>query len=93
MPSWYDTPGLTSLEAFVSGCPVVVTEFGSPREYFGSLATYCSPTDYASIRTAVEKASGLRPSVETRQQFQERFSWQRAAEATAAAYKVALQLR
>lgn len=88
LPSWYDTPGLASLEAFVSGCPVVVTEFGSTREYFGPLAAYCSPTDHASIRAALEKASAKRPSFALRREFQARFSWQEAAKATAAAYSM-----
>jgi glycosyltransferase involved in cell wall biosynthesis len=93
MPSWYDTPGLTSLEALVSGCPVAATEFGCAREYFGSLATYCSPTDHASIRAAIEKASGKRPSLEVRREFQARFSWQEAAKTTAAAYRMAFGAR
>ena len=58
--SWYETPGLVSLEAALSGCKLVVTPGGSTREYFGEDAFYCRPDDAASIRAAVVQALGLR---------------------------------
>ncbi|KJS00166.1 MAG: hypothetical protein VR68_07560 [Peptococcaceae bacterium BRH_c4a] len=53
LPSWFETPGLASLEAALSGCRVVTTERGSAREYFGDLACYCHPESVESIRNAV----------------------------------------
>lgn len=55
-PSWFETPGLSSLEAAVAGCPVVCTQIGSAREYFGSMAEYCDPADVASITAAIHRA-------------------------------------
>ena len=37
LPSWFETPGLAALEAALAGCAVVITPYGSTREYFGDL--------------------------------------------------------
>jgi glycosyltransferase involved in cell wall biosynthesis len=91
LPSWYETPGLASLEALVAGCPVVTTPLGSVGEYFGSASEYCAPDDLAGLREAVARAAGERPARETREAFAQRFSWQNAAAVTAAAYEKALE--
>ena len=43
LPSWFETPGLAALEAALAGSAVAITPFGSTREYFGDLVTYCRP--------------------------------------------------
>ena len=43
LPSWFETPGLAALEAALAGCSVVITPFGSTREYFGDLVEYARP--------------------------------------------------
>jgi glycosyltransferase involved in cell wall biosynthesis len=53
LPSWFETPGLAALEAALAGCPVVVTPFGSTREYFGSMATYAPPHSVRQIADAI----------------------------------------
>ena len=35
LPSWFETTGLVSLEAALSGCSVVSTERGHAEEYLG----------------------------------------------------------
>ena len=42
--SWYETPGLATLEAAACGCKVVTTDRGSAREYLGDRAWYCRRT-------------------------------------------------
>ncbi len=37
LPSWFETPGLAALEAALAGCSVVITPYGSTRDYFGGL--------------------------------------------------------
>lgn len=56
LPSWYELPGLVSLEAALHGTPVVVADAGTTRDYLGDFAFYCSPEDPESIRSAVERA-------------------------------------
>src|SRR5262249_26084601 len=55
LPSWFETPGLAALEAALAGCPIVITPFGSTRDYFGDLVAYARPDRVAEIRRAIEK--------------------------------------
>jgi glycosyltransferase involved in cell wall biosynthesis len=54
LPSWFETPGLAALEAALAGCPVVITPYGSAREYFGDLATYARPHRREEIAQALQ---------------------------------------
>ncbi len=56
LPSTLETPGLAALEAYVSGCKVVLTEVGSTKEYFYDEAFYLKPDDQASIVEAISRA-------------------------------------
>jgi tetratricopeptide (TPR) repeat protein len=56
LPSWYELPGLVSLEAAYNGCNVVVTDNGTARDYLGNDAFYCNPGDEQSICQAVMEA-------------------------------------
>lgn len=40
LPSWWETPGISAMEAAVRGKPIIVTEIGGAREYFGDYAQY-----------------------------------------------------
>ncbi|HYH05217.1 MAG TPA: glycosyltransferase family 4 protein, partial [Bacillota bacterium] len=51
--SWYDTPGLVSLEAALAGCRIVTTDRGSTRDYLGERVFYCNPADPESIKQAI----------------------------------------
>ncbi|MCY6370530.1 glycosyltransferase family 4 protein [Clostridium ganghwense] len=55
LPSFLETPGLTSLEAAALGCNVVSTEIGSAREYFQDLALYYNPYKENEILDIVDK--------------------------------------
>lgn len=87
VPSGFETTGLVSLEAAMSGCNVVTTEVGYAREYFEDLAWYCTPHDPASIRSAVVAALAAPPQGSLRQRILEQYTWDHAAAATAAAYR------
>ena len=54
LPSWFELPGLVSLEAARYGCPVVAGSWGGLPDYLGDACTYCAPDDSESIRGAVE---------------------------------------
>jgi glycosyltransferase involved in cell wall biosynthesis len=87
LPSWYETCGLSSLEAAVMGCNVVISDKGFTREYFGEDAFYADPGDPESIVQAVEKASRSDFRQELQQKIKEKYTWKRAAAITADAYK------
>lgn len=86
LPSWFETPGLSSLEAAVCGCNLVVTDRGSTREYFGDLAYYCECGNPDSIREAVLRAWNEPANPELQRRVRE-FTWQRAAESTLEVYR------
>ncbi len=87
--SWYETPGLASLEAAACGCSVVVGEGGCTREYFGDQAQYCRPGDVRSIRTAIEKAFVSSPGPALAERVVREFNWEAAARRTLACYRQA----
>ena len=87
VPSGFETTGLVSLEAAIAGCNVVTTEVGYAREYFGDMAWYCAPRDPDSIRSAVLAALAAPPRDTLRRRILDRYTWDHAAAATAAAYR------
>lgn len=86
MPSWFETTGLSSLEAALCGCNVVTTDRGYASEYFDDLAWYCDPSSPDSIRAAVLTALDS-PTPPLADRILDRYTWHHAAAATLAAYE------
>lgn len=86
LPSWYDTPGLVSLEAGLAGCKLVSTERGTAREYFKDYAEYCVPDDLSDIKTKVLQAVEGKPKPELPYYILNNFTWERVAEKTRQIY-------
>lgn len=82
LPSWFETTGLSSLEAGYLGCNVVITDKGDAREYFEDLAFYCDPSDPESIRNAVEQAAKAKVNPALQQKIGKEFTWEQAASST-----------
>lgn len=93
LPSWFETPGLANLEAALSGCHVVTTPFGTTREYFGNLATYCDPGDVLHVRESVFSSFERPRDKELQEYVKERFTWEKAAAETLKAYQRILYQR
>jgi glycosyltransferase involved in cell wall biosynthesis len=91
--SWYETPGLASLEAALCGCALVVTPGGCTREYFGDEAVYAEPDKPAIIRAAVEQALARGPSTGLAQRVAQHYTWETAAQKTAEGYELALRTK
>lgn len=89
--SWYETPGLASLEAALSGCNLVLTPGGSTREYFRDQAFYAQPDDPHSIRAAVEAALAAAPEPDLAHRVARDFNWDAAARSTLRGYQLALE--
>lgn len=88
--SWYDTPGLVSLEAALAGCAIVTTDRGSAAEYFGKYAFYCQPDDVDSISSALEAAWQAGPDPLLTQRVLTNYTWDKVADRTYAAYRSCL---
>jgi len=91
LTSLFETPGLVALEAAAQGVPLVLTDRGCTREYFGEHARYVSPFDRVAIRSAVEAAAASPRCARRAAHVARHFSWQAAARATAAAYLASTQ--
>ena len=94
LPSWCETCGLVSLEAALSGTPIVGSTVGHEVEYLQGDAWLADPADPVSIRRSVEQAmtagrDSTRPR-RLRQRVLEQFNWLRTAEATEGLYRQVL---
>lgn len=91
MASWYETPGLASMEAACGGCKIVSTDRGSTIEYFGQNAFYCDPFSRSSIVTALDAAFKSKYSTKLRAHILGHNTWQVAAKDTLRGYVEALR--
>ncbi|RYE23172.1 MAG: glycosyltransferase family 1 protein [Sphingobacteriales bacterium] len=92
LPSYFETTGLSSLEAAVMGCNIVVTNKGDTRDYFKDDAWYCDPDSERSIKEAVDAAYAAPYNEAFKQRILKDYTWKRAAEETLAAYKQVLKV-
>ncbi len=88
--SWFETTGLSSLEAGAMGCNLVITDKGDTREYFKDYAFYCQPDSIESIRRAIIQAHEAPANPELRQHILENYTWEKTAEKTMEGYEIAL---
>ena len=86
LPSWFETTGLSSLEAGIMNCNLVVTAKGDTREYFGDYVYYCDPESIESIQEAIIRAweSPINPRL--KEHIFNNYIWEKTAEKTLEAY-------
>ncbi|MNL46427.1 hypothetical protein D3C87_1691360 [compost metagenome] len=90
MPSWFETTGLSSLEAAIMDCNIVVTRKGDTEEYFQDLAFYCEPDNVSSIKNAVIKAFNEPCRDSLKELILKEYVWEKTAEETLKAYNLVL---
>ena len=90
LPSWMETPGLSSLEAAAMECNIVVTKKGDTYDYFGDYAFYCEPDSPESIKRAINKAYSKPFDMNLKNLILEKYTWEKTAEQTIKAYNSAL---
>jgi len=83
--SWFETTGLTSLEALYCGANTVAS---GPRakEYLGSFASFCVPDDVESIKEAIKKEY-FEPRPVLDEGVRKEYTWENAAEKTLSVYE------
>lgn len=74
LPSWYELPGLVTLEAALYGCPVAATLSGGIREYLGDACTYFEPGDVNGLRQLIRQAYARPRSTEATARAK-RYTW------------------
>ncbi len=77
LASWFETPGLAALEGAAAGANVVITCYGSTREYFAELAYYVRPQSLRSICDALWQAWHVQPPAELMVRVRTRYRWAR----------------
>ena len=87
LASWFETTGLSSLEAACMMCNIVITEKGDTRDYFGQFGFYCQPESIQSIRSAIDMAARQPYPEKLKQNILKHFTWEQAGIKTAEAYE------
>lgn len=87
LPSWFETCGLSTLEAAAMGCNTVITNRGYASEYYDGYAFYCDPASPSSILEAVEQASKEDADKIFQKKILTHYTWQNAAQETLKAYQ------
>jgi glycosyltransferase involved in cell wall biosynthesis len=86
--SWFETTGLTSLEALFCGTNAVASG-NRAKEYLGDYASYCVPDDVVSIKNAIKKEFfAPRPALD--EKIRAEYTWENAAKKTLEVYNEVL---
>ena len=88
--SFFETTGLVSLEAALTGAHAVSTDRGYTRSCLNDWATYCDPGDDESIRRAVTAAYNAPPNPKVIEEISRECSFESAALATVEAYRTGI---
>lgn len=86
LPSWYELPGLVSIEAGWHGCNVVASRTGTTSEYLKDCAFYCEPDSADSIRNSV-LAAYYGPRTEKLRERVQRYTWSNMSDRTLEIYQ------
>jgi len=89
LPSWFETTGLSSIEAATMGCNLVITDKGDTKEYFEDYAYYCDPGNPESIFEAIKRASEAPVNDALRKKILTKYTWKHSALQTLKAYQLA----
>jgi glycosyltransferase involved in cell wall biosynthesis len=96
VPSWYEGFGLPALEALACGTPVVASDLPAHREVLGDQAVLTPPGDPDALAAALAGVlddPGGAPARGARRTRAAGFTWENCAQATLAAYHLALESR
>jgi len=87
LPSFVETPGLSSLEAAASGCNIISTSEGCASEYFKDMASYCDPYDWNSIYESIKIGLKQKKNNKLKDYVLENYNWQKCIETLYESYK------
>ncbi|KJJ85234.1 group 1 glycosyl transferase [Candidatus Omnitrophus magneticus] len=87
LTTWFETPGLSALEAALAGGKIVITPSGSTREYFLEMVRYARPHKLDEIRQKVEEAYSAPPEPKLKEHIIKNYTWEKIAFLTKSAYK------
>jgi len=91
LASWFETTGLSSLEAGAMDCNLVIGDRGDVREYFKNYAYYCNPGSVESIKKAIIKAYENHLNPMLKEHILNNYTWEITAKKTLQAYEKVLK--
>ena len=94
LPSFRESPGLSTIEALMNGCQVVVSEEKfCPLKYykFDKYGFICDPYDTKSIRDAILNAYNNPKNINLPKEYYEFFSYNNVADMTYQVYKLLIE--
>ena len=86
LPSWFETTGLSSLEAGYLGCKLIVSPNGDTKDYFENYANFCEPSSIISIRNTIDKVDKLYNSNALKNRIDKEYNWKNTARLTQSVY-------
>jgi glycosyltransferase involved in cell wall biosynthesis len=86
LPSWYELPGLATLEAALWSRQVVASPYGTIDEYLGDACLYADPADYAGLGACIREAWHAPSNPELRNRAAA-FTWTRTGGETEKLYR------
>ena len=92
LPSLYETPGRSALEAGLAKSNVVITPFGGTKEYFSSYATYVNPYSIKQIQASIINSINSNKSDNLSIHIKENFLWETIAKKLKTEYENLLNL-
>ena len=85
LPSWYELPGIVTVEAARFGCSVVASSWGTIKDYLPYGVHYCEPDNPNSIREAILDAFST-PHFQHLQADARQFTWDRTVDELVSQY-------
>lgn len=86
LPSQFETPGISALEAGLAGAKIVITPFGGTKEYFKDMVEYPDILSIESIKDSIEKSLNKPKDVKLKNHIKSNFLWSKIAEKTSEVY-------
>jgi glycosyltransferase involved in cell wall biosynthesis len=92
LPSQFETPGISALEAALAGAKIVITPFGGTRDYFGNNAIYVNPNSVEDIAKGIQTALERKKDTALSEYIRKEFTWNKVGEKTKQVYEHVLEL-
>lgn len=86
LPSYFETPGISALEAALAGANIVITHRGGTKDYFKNWANYLNPESTSSIAAAVNSSLSKTKSDALKNHILTHYTWDKVGEATLNGY-------
>jgi len=86
LPSWYETPGLAALEAGIAGANIVITMYGSTKEYFRDYADYVEPSSIKDISSKIASSLNKNKTDKLQTHILTNFTWEKIVRKLASVY-------